>query len=328
MRKRIFIIFFIVNFLILFLLYGPYSGFRTLLITTSMTTMNHRYIAEFFFNDKIINSVMSKNSVIESENSNPDLVYMEDDNSFSYYDKKILSRNKEDKYKLIKIKGRGYRGYLVAIYDPSLVFVATSRYLGKSGENILTVSKNNNSIVTINAGGFYDPNWSSNGSIPHGTVISKGKVVSDYEDANVDGGFIGFNYDNKLVLGKWSKEEALKNNLRDAVEFGPFLIVNGKKTIVNGNGGYGIAPRTAIGQRKDGIVLFLVIDGRSVTSIGASINDLIEIMYKYGAYNAANLDGGSSTELVINGKVVNRPVAGGNKGLRKMPTFFIVKDVN
>lgn len=113
--------------------------------------------------------------------------------------------------------------------------------------------------------------------------------------------------------------------IRDAVEFGPFLIINGEASKVLGNGGWGIAPRTAIGQRQDGIVLFLVINGRIPTSIGADMNDLIEIMQKYGAYNAANMDGGSSTELVINNKIINKPVAGGRDGLRDMPTFWIVK---
>lgn len=136
---------------------------------------------------------------------------------------------------------------------------------------------------------------------------------------------VGFTNDNKLVLGKFSKSEALNMGIRDAVEFGPFLIINGEASKVLGNGGWGIAPRTAIGQRQDGIVLFLVINGRIPTSIGADMNDLIEIMQKYGAYNAANMDGGSSTELVINNKIINKPVAGGRDGLRDMPTFWIVK---
>lgn len=136
---------------------------------------------------------------------------------------------------------------------------------------------------------------------------------------------VGFTNDNKLVLGKFSKSEALNMGIRDAVEFGPFLIINGEASKVLGNGGWGIAPRTAIGQRQDGIVLFLVINGRIPTSIGADMNDLIDIMQRYGAYNAANMDGGSSTELVINNKIINKPVAGGRDGLRDMPTFWIVK---
>ena len=84
-------------------------------------------------------------------------------------------------------------------------------------------------------------------------------------------------------------------------------------------------PRSAIGQRQDGIVLFLVINGRISSSIGADMVDLCDIMERYGAYNAANLDGGASSELVINNKIINTPVGGGNHGLRDMSTFWVVK---
>ena len=177
----------------------------------------------------------------------------------------------------------------------------------------------------MNAGGFYDPDWNSNGALPHGTVISNGVVVSDYDDAQMGGGFIGFTNDDKLILGNMSKEEAVTVGYRDAIEFGPYLIVNGKRSFIKGNGGWGIAPRTAIGQRKDGIVLFLVINGGIPSSIGADMIDLTDIMERYGAYNAANLDGGSSSELVIEGEIINTPVAGGDKGLRDMSTFWVVK---
>ena len=136
---------------------------------------------------------------------------------------------------------------------------------------------------------------------------------------------LGFDNNNKLILGYMSKNEALNRGLRDAVEFGPYLIVNGKRSFIRGNGGWGIAPRTAIGQRQDGIVLFLVINGRLASSIGADMVDLTDIMENYGAYNAANLDGGSSSALIINQQIINTPVAGGSNGLRDMSTFWVVK---
>ena len=103
------------------------------------------------------------------------------------------------------------------------------------------------------------------------------------------------------------------------------MIINGKKNKVLGDGGLGIAPRTVIGQRSDGIFLFLVIDGRLITSIGANLKEVQKLMYNYGAYNAVNLDGGSSSELLINHKIVNKPVGGGKNRLRKMPTYFILE---
>lgn len=312
-----------------FLLYGPYSGFRDFLITSSMTTKSHQYIAKFFYSDKTINKVLSRNGVSESLfNTDTNLIKFDFDQKDKYkneYEKAILDRKKDSLYKLIEINGKTYKGYLVAIYDPSRVSVATTRYLGTRGEAIDNVCKNNNGVICMNAGGFYDPDWNSNGALPHGLVIKAGKVVSEYNRANVGGGLVGFTKDNKLVLGRYSKEEAINMGIRDAVEFGPFLIVNGEASKVFGNGGWGIAPRTAIGQRSDGIVLFVVIDGRIPTSVGADMNDLVEIMQNYGAINAANMDGGSSSELVINNKIINHPVAGGRDGLRDMPTFWIVK---
>lgn len=315
---------------LLFLFYGPWSGFRNFWITTAMTTMNHRYLATSLYSDETIQKVLTQNSIIEPNGiSNPDLIkfhrYGKTSHYKNRYEAAILKHDKDALYKVIDIEEKSYRGYLVAIYDPSRISIATTKYLKSKGQFITTVAKDNDAIIAMNAGGFYDPDWNGNGAIPHGTVIQHGKVVSDYTDANMGGGFIGFDKENKLILGKMSKEQALKKGLRDAIEFGPFLIINGKSAFVKGNGGWGIAPRTAIGQRKDGIVLFLVIDGRLATSLGADMSDLTEVMENYGAINAANLDGGSSSELVINHKIVNTPVAAGPNGLRTMSTFWIVK---
>ncbi len=323
-------IFYIAFFcLFLFLFYGPIDSFKEFWITSAMTTMNHRYLATMLYSDEYIQKVLKNNSIIEvDEVSDPNQIKFRKYSSSIYknkYEKDILDRDKDELYKVIEVSGSGYQGFLVAIYDPSRISIATTAYLGVRGESILTVSKRENAIIAMNAGGFYDPDWNSNGALPHGTVISNGKVVSDYEDANMGGGFIGFTKDNKLILGNMSKEEAIKTGYRDAIEFGPYLIVNGKRSFIKGNGGWGIAPRSAIGQRADGIVLFLVINGRLANSIGADMVDLTDIMANYGAVNAANLDGGSSSELVINNKIINTPVAGGENGLRNMSTFWVVK---
>lgn len=335
LKKKLIVIFsslFVTGFsVLLFLFYGPWDGFRNFWITSAMTTMNHQYLATWLYSDETIQKVLANNQIVEIDE-------VSDSNSIKIrkysaktiykneYEKAVLTRDPgNDLYKVIPVSGTSYQGFLVAVYDPSRISVATTKYLGKYGESITTVAKRENAIIAMNAGGFYDPDWNSNGALPHGTVISNGKVVSDYEDARVGGGFICFTKENKLILGKMTKEEALAKGCRDAVEFGPYLIVNGKSSFIKGNGGWGIAPRTAIGQRKDGIVLMLVINGRIPSSIGADLVDLTEIMENYGAYNAANLDGGSSSELVINQKIVNTPVAGGVNGLRDMPTFWIVK---
>lgn len=333
MKKKV--IYFIIGIIILlifsfiFLFYGPITYFRETFITTAMTTMNHRFLAKLLYSDEYIYEVLEKNKIEESEEvTDKSLIKITKGKNVkakNQYDKEILKRDKNALYKIINIKGKGYKGYLVVVYDPSKISIATTKYLNKKGEKITVVAKREKATLAINAGGFYDPTWDGNGATPHGTVIKNGKIISEYDNATVGGGFLGFDKDDKLILGKFTKQEALKQNYRDAIEFGPFLIINGKAVKVKGNGGWGIAPRTAIGQRKDGIVLLLVINGRLPSSIGASMNDLIEIFQKYGAYNAANLDGGSSTELYVKGKIKNIPVGGGKDGLREMPIYWIVK---
>lgn len=314
----------------LFIFYGPWAGFRNFWITSAMTTMSHQYLATWLYSDETIQKVLESNSIIESNDiSDPNAIKFKKYTTTIYrneYEKQVLQKDPDnDLYKVIEVSGTGYKGFLVVLYDPSKISVATTAYIGKRGQDILTVAQREGAIIAMNAGGFYDPDWNSNGALPHGTVISNGKVVSDYADAAMGGGFIGFTNENKLVLGKMTKNEAVAMGYRDAIEFGPYLMINGKRSFIKGNGGWGVAPRTAIGQRQDGIVLMLVINGRIPSSIGADMIDLCDIMERYGAYNAANLDGGSSTELVINGKIINTPVAGGKYGLRDMSTFWVVK---
>lgn len=315
----------------LFLLYGPWHGFRDWLITTAMTTLNHQWLATMFYSDETIAEVLGNNTVIESgEDTNTDEVEIVSNlNTTQYaneYEKAILQKDAgNDLYKVIEISGKGYTGHLVAVYDPSKISVCTTKYLGKKGEYIVDMAKENNAVVAINGGGFVDPNYNSLGGVPQGTVIKNGKIVSN-RTFKKTGGIIGFTKDNKLILARMTANEAIKNGVRDAVSFGPFLIVNGKASFIKGNGGWGEAPRTAIGQRKDGIVLFLVIDGRMVGRPGADMVDLTEIMQKYGAYNAANLDGGTSCGLVVNGQLINDPVNGNGKHKTRMiATGFVVK---
>ena len=298
------------------LLYGPYNGFRDWLITTAMTTMTHQWIAYLFYSEDTVNEVMSKNKVEEiDEDTDTEAIVIEVEEKTqepqyaNEYDKAILEKeNPGDTYKIIEISGKGYSGYLVAIYDPSKIHTLVTAKMGTSGQYLTTMAKANKAVVAINGGGFDDPNYSSNAANPLGVTYSKGKKLTSYYYAGA-GGIIGFDNNNKLVLSSKCTEASAKSlGIRDCVTCGPFLIVNGKASGVVGNGGWGTAPRTAIGQRQDGIVLFLVIDGRTVKRPGADMNDLIEIMQNYGAYNASNLDGGTSSALVVNYELINDPI--------------------
>ena len=293
------------------LVYGPYNGFRDWLITTSMTTMTHQWIAELFYDEETINNVMANNRIDEIvEDTDTEAIEVATIPIFqNEYEKEILQKDKDnDNYKIIEIEGKGYSGYLAVIYDPSKIHTLVSSKIGTTGQYLTTMAKDNKAIIAINGGGFYDPGHSSNAANPLGVTYANGKKITAYNYEG-PGGIIGFDNNNKLVLSsKCTASSANSLGIRDCVTCGPFLIVNGKASTVVGNGGWGTAPRTAIGQRKDGIVLWLVIDGRTVKKPGADMDDLIEIMQKYGAYNAANLDGGTSSVMVVNNKIINNPI--------------------
>ena len=301
-----------------FLAYGPISYFRDLLVTTAMTTMSHRYFAYVLYSEEQVDKILDNNRIIESNettdttaiNFNPDFG---SDSYESIYEEQILKKDEgNDVYKVLDIKGNNWKGYMVVIYDPSDVQLVFSSKYGKGGDYISTMAKQNNALIAMNASGVK----TSVGKNPvTGTAILNGKVYAKGKDINKGGGLIGFTKDNVLMLTKKSAKEA---------------IADGKESTFKGNGGWGIANRTAIGQRQDGIVLFVVIDGRQSGSVGISMPDLVKLFKQYKAYNAANLDGGGSSALYAKrtptsaGKLINNPVGYGYSGERRLPNAWMV----
>ena len=313
------------------LLYGPWSNFREWLITTAMTTMTHQYFATWFYDDDIINDVLNRNKVVEiNEDTDINSINFATLNEIEYaneYEKQILERDpKNNDYKIIEISEKKFDGYLVAVYEPHRIQTVCTKQLGKSGQYLTTMAEDNDALIAINGGGFDDPNFNSTGGSPLGVTICNWAYASQAQYSGA-GGIIGFTRANKLILtSKVSVKEAKEKDIRDAVTFGPFLIVNGKASSVVGNGGWGTAPRTAIAQRTDGIVLFLIVDGRTASKPGADMDDLIKVLKRYGAYNAANLDGGTSSVLVVNNTIVNDPTdSSGAHKTRPISTGFILK---
>lgn len=327
----IFIILDIFAILCFFVVYGPISNFRDYFVTTAMNTNSHQYLAKIFYSDETINKIMEENIIIEvNELTDTSLIKFdakEEETYDSIYEEQILKKDPDnDLYKIIEIDGNGYHAYLTVVYDPSRVTTMKSSYYGRSGEYISKMAVKNNAILAINGGGFFDPEWHGNGAKAAGIFISNGQIIEDCDGQRT--GIIGITNDNVLTLTYMTAKQAIASGIRDAVFFSPFLIINGKPATIVGNGGYGIDPRTAIAQRKDGIILFLVVDGTGSKygfRGGAGMSDLISILERYGAYNAANLDGGASTALVVNGKLYNNPVAYASSGERGIPNAWIVR---
>ncbi len=218
----------------------------------------------------------------------------------------------EDGLYLKEVSGLTWRGYVMLVEDPLRVKLVDTSQQYSCGENVMTMSTNAGAVAGINGGGFQDgANYDSNGGMPAGLLIEDGEIVYPFVIDETVYNMIGINDEGALVLRHCTAQWAIDNNIVSAVSFAPFLVVNGEGLIKNGTGGWGIAPRTAIGQRETGEFLFLVIDGRQVDwSIGCDLDVLQEVMLAEGAYNAAMLDGGSSTAMVYDGEYVNRPSLG------------------
>ncbi len=311
----------------LFIVYGPFPQFKNWWITTALATGDHKWFANVLYSENTIQKVLDDNKIIESKQST-DINEIKfntnkQDTYESIYEEQILDRDEDAIYKLIKIDEKDYSGYLVVIYDSKRISLETSSKIKFGGQTMEEIAKEKDAIVAINASGFSRTNG---GLLPTGTVIKDSKIYSIGRRNTHGGGLIGFTKNGVLMLTTDSAERAIKNGMNDAMTFGPFLIVNGKSAEVKGNGGWGVANRTAIAQRKDGIVLFLVIDGRGADgSNGISILDMIKLFERYGAYNAANLDGGGSSTLVIENQLINNPRGYGYSGSRYLPNAWILK---
>jgi len=301
------------------MMYGPYDYVRNLFVTTAMKTRNHQYLADVFYSKEKIESIMNNNYFITiNEDTNLNDIIIDTSIKTTYeneYEEAILKRESEDDlYKMLEIKVGNANGYLTVIYDPTKVqLLRTKRFnAGTFGERVVDMCKRYGGIACINSGGF--ANGLDNGSdIPQGYVIDEGEVVWPLSGNNtIRGNIIGINHDGKLtLLNNTTGTEAINAGIKYGIEFGPFLIVNGKAMEIVGLP-YGVANKCVIAQRKDGIMLFLVTEGETYID-GASLKDVIETLKKYGAYNAANLDGGQSTSLVINNQLINSPNAAAKK---------------
>lgn len=312
MRKTT-IFFFLIDLVIaacFVLFYGPYEEFRNIIVNTAMVTKTHQYIAYTFYSEETVQQIMDLNKYIPvSGKTNLDDIIINTSEKKSYdneYDEAILKREKgNNDYKYLKVKVGKYNAHLIAIYKPENVELITIKSFNKGNgqETILKMCKRYGGLVCINGGGFKDPDgWGSD--IPNGYVIKDGEVV--FAENNLKQDIIGITKDHKLALVNATGEEAVAMGIKDGIQFGPFLIVNGESIKYSSSaGGYDRAARVAIAQRKDGVMIFLATEGTHGS--GPTMKEVIDTLKLYGAYNAANLDGGTSAQMVVNNKLINNP---------------------
>ncbi len=295
---------------------GPSENARDLMVLSFKESSALKWIPGLYLSDKEIEDIIANNSVAATDEIT--------DTSLLNFGDDATGNTTKEAITVESVSGSTYKGHIMEIADPSRVFVgAKGAYDGSAGEDIETIANNYNAIAGINGGGFLDTNGLGNGGTPDGIVLSQGEVLYGGNDTPYV--TVGFTNDNILVVGTMTGSEAIAMGMRDAVcvknEYAPVLIVNGEPQITSGNGG-GVNPRTAIGQKADGTVVFLVIDGRQASSLGATFTDLIEVMLKHDVVNACCMDGGNSSQMYYNGELISSPSS--PTGARGVPNGFLV----
>lgn len=234
----------------------------------------------------------------------------------------VVAVDAKNKILILEVKGEGYNGRLAIAKDASKVRVGMAEGLKDNlkgeGSQIDELSQYNNAVLSINASGFVDRDGNGDGGQPIGGVIQQGKIINPPVGENWF--MVGLNYDNWMKVERNSADV----QLRDAVEFMPALIIDGVKQ-VEGSSGWGIQPRTAVGQKANQDLLMLVIDGRQLNhSIGTTVGECANILERYGAVQACNLDGGASSIMYYNNHPVTKPAIRYDVG-RWIPDIIMVE---
>lgn len=304
---------------------GPSPTARNLFVLSVRETSAVGFLANLFFSEEEIAQMGASLAEEEYQETDTSLIVFvptdkPEEGQAPQPDQWGLVDEDGDGIIIDAVRGESYQGYMMVVLDPSRVIMGSKvEDFGERGYTVAEMVAEFDAVAGINAGGFYDPDGRGNGSIPDTMVVKDGTIY--YPELGTRNGFVGLDKDHILHVGNLSQADILSQEIQDGVCFGPILIANGEPRSELSLSS-GINPRTGIGQRSDGAILFLVIEGRMVTSLGATYYDMVEIFQSYGAVNACNLDGGSSSMLWFDGDYVNKCAS--VVGIRRVPTTFLV----
>lgn len=221
----------------------------------------------------------------------------------------VLAIDSKNKLLVVRVQGTGYLGVLAIGKDPSQLRCEVSEGIGSYGQPISELVADNNGLIGMTASGFIDVDsqgnlGNGNGGILAGYTMCEG---TEYGTHYTLYGYkrIELTRDNKMYVVNSS--EAVTDDVTDAAEFAPALVVDGELYTADFEGYNGINPRACIGQSKRGEILMLVIEGRLVgRSIGTDVETCANILMHHEAYNALNLDGGTSAIMWYDGEYITK----------------------
>ncbi len=303
---------------------GPSPALRDSFTMTMIWTRRFDFIPHIFLSDDEVSEIFNRRfNATTVEATDPSLITINteevDPSLGPQPDAYGLIDEDGDGVIIVDVKKKGFVGKMMVIKDPSRVFVAKPEVYGGYGMTLDALCQRYGALGGINGGAFFDEGGGGTGGYPDGLTIADGEVFM----AGSERTFVGFTEDNVLFVGDIDQESAEDLHIRCGVSFGPALIVNGQGVYMSAMES-GINPRTAIGQRADGAVLMLVIDGRQMHSVGCSFGDVRDVMIDFGAVNACNLDGGSSTVMYYKGEYINSPSSASGTS-RNLPNAFVFK---
>ncbi len=308
---------------------GPSPALRDSFVMTMMWTRRFDFIPQIFLTQEETDTIFNEHwSINNTEATDTSLITVkanqqseeETEDSGPKADDYGYVDEDGDGIIIVDVKKKGFVGKMMIILDPARVFVGKPETYGGYGLTLEEIAKRYDALGGVNGGGFYDPEGGGTGGYPDGLTVADGQIFNEGISTRT---FCGLDSNNILHVGDYSSEEAVSDGIRDGVSFGPALIINGKGEYGN-HMETGINPRTAVGQRADGAILLLAIDGRQVHSIGASFGDARDVMLDFGAVNACNMDGGSSTVMYYKGEYINSPSSASGTS-RALPDAFLFK---
>lgn len=228
----------------------------------------------------------------------------------------------EDGILIARIEGKRYKGVLAVVDDPTRLFVGSIPWYGEEGYGwrLDRMMEHYGAVLGLNGGGFDDTVGQGRGGSPQGIVMCEGRIWLGGEYGSYD--VCAFTDEGRLITGRRTGKELLEAGVHSAVSFGPALIVDGAVQEFDYKTLYW-EPRSLVGQREDGSILLMALEGRQAAALGADFPTAAQAMLDFGAINATNLDGGASSSLLYKGELIN--ICNSVGGLRAIPTGILVR---
>ena len=287
-----------------------------------LTKLNEQYVAERPLSvveletkyRQLLGEAQTKVSELETAKNN---VQKERDELQDYYEQ--LNEHfyvKDDlKVKLVETRTSNQHYWVAEVVSsettPLKGAMANDTYNGKK-EAISSMAKRLGAVLAVNASGFY-----AKTNKPMGTVVRNGELVSI--DPAYTGEILSLKSDGNLNFTTINSEEEFNNlDIEQTFTFGPILVRDSQATQLNDTSRH---PRTAIGQLDDNRYVIVVAEGRMEGADGMTLGELQQSFLNLGCKTAYNLDGGGSTTLYFQGKLINTPSDGSERSVVDMIYF-------